>query len=395
MKAIGHSQRMAQSKNVKTFEFDSIVIGGGLSGLIVANQLESTGRRVALLEALDVLGGKCRSTTTPIGSIDSGLKFFPETPESEETLRWLSSVLETDLDSEIIDAPPLTYDDGRFKPFVGFGSQKVETATEIDAYARARYYRLSSTPKDWIAKLTESFTGTVLTQSVVTKMIVDDSFVIELIVNGAKRYSAREVIFCATPQQLTQLLPDTHVPARLRQKLLKGEFWTSVNLDLIHGIPVTDSNAVHVLKGANEEPSVGLFQPPVTLEDGKQAQLSQWLTLVPRDITDEAELVASALKQIKRQVKRAYETSLDGLLSKERIVVSPTSHGDLTGVLAEDGRWPKIQNLWVVSSFLDADKNTFGSLRQTRRTLASIVGEPVEFVGADTDLTTDQPLPTA
>lgn len=381
---------MAQSKNSKTHEFDSIVIGGGLCGLIAANQLEHTGRKVALVEALDVLGGASRPVQTPAGVIDHSLKFIPETDDSESTFTWLESVLGQPIAREIIEAPSVTYDEGKFKPFVGFGDQKIETANEIAAYARARYYKLTSSPKDWIPRLIETFTGTVFTQSHVTKMHVEDDFVIEVWLNGSKRLSAREVFFAATPQQLTKLLPESHLTTKLRQRLLKGEFFTSINLDLVHAAPVTDSRAVHILKGANEEPSVGLFFDPVTTEDGRTLQVSQWTTLVPRDITDDAEVTAAALKQIKRQVKRAYENALEGLV-KERIVVSPTSHGDLTGLLGEEARWPKVQNLWLVTSFTDAEKNLLGSIRQARRTLAAVAGEPAEAISRDTDLHDEGP----
>lgn len=376
---------MAQSKTTKSDEFDSIVIGGGLTGLIAAHQLEGTGRKVALIEGLDALGGSCRPFVSKAGVIDHGIKFVADTEDAREALAWLETVLGEAIDIERIEEPPVTYDDGKFKPFVGFGDQKVMTASEIDAYAKAQYLRLSSTPKNWVPKLIESFTGTLLTQSYVTKMQVDDEFVIDILINGAKRISGREIVFCAAPQQLARLLPESHVPARLKQKLLKGEFWTSLNLDLIHQGKVTDSTAVHVLKGANEEPCVGLFQPATRTEDGREVQVSQWLTLVPHDITDDPEIAGSALKQIKRQVKRAYETSLDGLI-QERIVVNPMSHGDLVGVLGEDGRWPKLQNLWVISSFLDSSRNLPGSIRRTRLTLAAIAGEPIEAVSHDTDL---------
>ncbi len=385
---------MAQTRNIKTDEFDSLIIGGGLSGLLAAHQLDSTGRRVVLVESMDTLGGNCRVTNSKVGPIDLNFKFFPDAPETHEALEWMSSVLGEKITFETIEAPPLTYDEGKFKPFVGFGDQKVETASEIDAYAKARYLRLSSTPKDWVKKLTETFTGTILTQSQATKMQIDDGFVIEVMINGAKRLSGREVLFCAAPQNLLRLLPEAQSPARLRQRLLKGEFWTSVNLDLIHSGHVTESEAVHALKGGSEEPCVGIFSPAVTIEDGRQAQLSQWITLVARDMADDPELVGGALKQIKRQLKRAYETSLDGLI-QERIVVSPLSHGDFTGMLTPDGKWPKLQNLWVISGLQDNAKNTIGSVRQARRTLQSIMGDILEGTVLESDEYAEGPQPTA
>jgi hypothetical protein len=118
------------------------------------------------------------------------------------------------------------------------------------------------------------------------------------------------------------------------------------------------------------------------------------MTFVPRDITEEPEISASALKQIKRQVKRAYETSLDGLV-QERILVNPYSHGELAELLPADGRWPKLQNLWIISNFMDPAKNLLGALRQTRRTLATVAGEPALAIDSDSDLRAHIPQPTA
>jgi hypothetical protein len=111
-------------------------------------------------------------------------------------------------------------------------------------------------------------------------------------------------------------------------------------------------------------------------------------------MSDDDETVASALKQIKRQIKRAYESSLDGLL-QERIIVNPMSHGDLIGLLGEDGRWPKLQNLWVVSGLLDSQKNLLGTIRQARHTLAAVAGEPAAPHEFESDLGHDRPEPTA
>lgn len=380
---------MAQTKTPKAQEFDTLVIGAGLSGLIAANVLEASGRNVALIEALDITGGACRAGQTAAGLIDHGLKLIPDTPEAHAALDWLETVLGEKIERTVIEAAPLNYDDGKFKPYVGFGDENVASSAEAQAYAVTRRLKLSSTPMDWTKKLTEQFTGKLYLQSYATRMIVEDGFVIETIVNGSKRITAREVVFAGSPQTLPALLTEGVIPPRVRQKLVKGEFWTSVNLDIVHAQPVTDSEAVHILKGANEEPTIGVFHPPVQNEDGRNLQVSQWLTLIPREEIDEEELVAGALKQIKRQLKRAYESSANGIV-QERILVIPSSHGSLHDSYDTPGRIPKISNLWMSSAMFASERNTLGTLMQTRRAIEEI-GDAL----VDTDLNADSPVASA
>lgn len=378
---------MAQSKTPKAQEFDTLVVGAGLSGLIAANALEATGRHVALVESADHIGGACRGGQTLAGAVDHGLKLMPDSASAHASLDWLEQVVGTKIERTSIEAAPTNFDDGKFKPYVGFGDSNVVTSAEVQAYALHNRLLLNSTPRSWVLKLAEQFSGTLLTQSQVTRMMVEDGYIIESLLNGTKRISAKEVVFTGAPHLLTKLLPEGSLAPRVRQKLLKGDFWTSVNLDLVHPQPVTDSQAVHVLKGANEEPTVGLFFSPMQSEDGRTLQVSQWFTLIPRDQIDEEELVASALKQIKRQIKRAYETALEGIL-QERILVIPASHGNLIRAFDNPGRLPKIENLWLTSSFFSEERNTLGSIVQTRRVIESI-GEH----HGETDLDSDSERP--
>ena len=380
---------MAQTKTPKAQEFDTLVIGAGLAGLIAANALEATGRNVALIEALDTVGGASRAGQTLAGPVNHGLKVIPDTEDAHAALSWLETVLGEKIERETIEASPLNYDDGKFKPYVGFGNETVASATEAEAYALHRRLKLSSTPMDWIAKLSEQFTGKVFLQSYATRLIIEDGFIIETIVNGSKRITAREVVFAAAPQLLPILIGEAVLPARVRQKLVKGDFWTSVNLDLVHPQPITDSEAIHILKGANEEPTIGTFHAPVKTDDGRTLQVSQWLTLIPREEIDEEEFVAGALKQIKRQVKRAYESALENVV-QERILVIPNSHGSLHGAFDADGHLPKISNLWMTSAFFASERNTLGTLMQTRKMIEEI-GEAL----TDTDLNSDSPTVSA
>ncbi len=380
---------MAQVKTTKAQEFDTIVIGAGLSGLIAANVLEATGRNVLLIESLETVGGSSRAAQTMAGEINHGLKVFPDSEASHAALDWLETLLGEKIERSVIEAAPVNYDDGKFKPYVGFGNENIQTGSEVEAYALHRRLKLSSTPMDWTKKLAEQFSGTLLTQSFATRMIVEDGFIIETIINGSKRITAREVVFAASPQLIPSLVGDAAIAPRVRQKLTKGDFWTSVNLDLVHSEQVTDSESVHILKGANEEPTVGLFHPPTTTEDGRKLQVSQWMTLIPREEIDEEEQVAAALKHIKRQVKRAYESSFENV-AQERILVVPSSHGSLDGAFDAPGHLPKISNIWMTSAFFAGERNTLGALMQTRRIL-----EEMGDAFNDTDIKADEPRASA
>ena len=82
------------------------------------------------------------------------------------------------------------------------------------------------------------------------------------------------------------------------------------------------------------------------------------------------------MKQIKRQVKRAYESAFDGLV-QERILVVPGSHGSLVGQFDPAGRLPKIDNLWIVSALFSSHRNTVGAILETQRILGELGPAPI------------------
>jgi hypothetical protein len=352
-------------------EFDTIIIGGGLGGLLLAKKLLQTGRKIALLEGRETTGGTSRGWDGAIGNSDYGLKFIPNSPVSAELLEWLSQALGEDLGAELIGAPPMTFDNGKFQPFVGFGDFHPEANDALQSYLTAEHWNLKLTPKDWVGHLSESLSEQIHLQSQVSQLVIEEGLITSLIINGSKKMHAREVIFCGPPRELGQLLSEETISARNRQRLLKSPYFTSVHLDIVHSHLVTDSPAIHILKGANEEPNIGQFHPAQTLSDGSVTQLSQWLTFIPADLTDDAELTAGALKQIKRQLKRPYPTALDQIRS-ERILIQPASHGQCALELTPQQTLGKIKNLWVSSSFFGSERGVLGTLAQAQSTFVAL-----------------------
>jgi hypothetical protein len=367
---------MAQTKLPKASDFDTLVIGADLSGLLMAHELELTGRKVALIEALDTLGGHFRPQMSPLGPLDNGLKLIPATPSSPDEVNWLSCILQKPIPFEVLDNPPVTFDNGKFQPFVGFGETPTEAASELSSYLQPGQLQLHSTPKDWVPALAQNFTGESFLKMHLTQLIVEDGFVIEAVFNGTKRFSASEIIFCAHPSLLAKALPENTIASRVRQKMSKGPYFTAVHLDLVHLGVVTESRAPHLLRGANQEPCVGLFAEPALNANGQTYQVSQWLTFLSSQLTDDAEVAAEGLKAIKRQIKRAYPEALNHLLY-EKILIAPASHGHVDIELTPDYRLPKIENLWLGSHFWSPERNTLGAISQARRVLSQIGSAPV------------------
>ncbi|MDZ4084459.1 MAG: hypothetical protein U1E10_16060, partial [Bdellovibrionales bacterium] len=73
---------------------------------------------------------------------------------------------------------------------------------------------------------------------------------------------------------------------------------------------------------------------------------------------------------------------------QERILASPASHGSLLGAFEVPGRLPKIENLWLTSSFFSDERNTLGSLIQARKVI-----EDIGDHSTDTDLSKDSEIP--
>jgi hypothetical protein len=312
---------------------------------------------------------------TAIGRMAPGLKVLPRTEEMTEALDWVGEVLgRADLVQTLaVEAPPITFDDGRFKPFVGFGEQAaVASAREVSCMAPQAYLRLLKPMHEWVDILRERLGDAILTSHQVTRIELDESGrATSVVVNDTKTLRAPLILACFSPRHLQRLLPEQATPARLKQRILKGEIWTAVNLDLSFSPPVSDSLAVHVFKGANEEPCVGLFDPAITPEG---PQLSRWVTYVSREHSDEAELMASALKQISRQIKRAYPQALEQK-RWERITVEMASVGDLSETLDPDGNWAKVSGLRLISPLARAKTPVLAGLQQTRAVMTQVLSE--------------------
>lgn len=363
---------MSQKKS-QNHVYDYAIIGSGLSGLFIAAALSRFTSNIALLESGDVAGGMNRPIRFPTGTVNNGLRHVPDTELAHKALLGLENILGLKIIGDSVELPPITYGSGSFKSFLGFGENPPPFYEELTYFTSTQNLSLKLEPYAWTQLLFEKFKGDFMPRSYVTKIHTANEEATQITINGAKTLTAQNYIYCGSPKNLALLLPDEALSPRARQKLAKNLYWTALCLDLCHSHEVTDEMAMHILNGTTVDeigPSAGKFLPSVQEGDTK-LQASQWVTFIEEEVTEDSEVVAAALKKIKRQIKRAYPEALESL-RLERIVVAPLLAGDGDLKLKANQTLPEISNLWVASAAVNPQKNLLGALLQAELVISAL-----------------------
>lgn len=335
--------------------YDYVIIGSGLSGLSIATRLSQETDKVLLLDTAELAGGWLRKPH---------LASVPATPSAESGLLFLEDLTGIKIMGDVLDVPPVTFEEGALKSFMGFGEKTPEFYDELAYYCSSSFYDLKASPAIWINRLLERFKGTFAARSIVTKFVVENGKIQHLLVNGTKKIQGHNFIYCGDVKSLNRLMPTDFVPNRVQSKISKTKTWTRATLQIDHEARVTENPAYHVLIGSAQEEvviCVGQFQE----------NISTWMTFVADEEAEDAEIVGQALKRIKRQIKRAYPDSLNEK-TLERISVQPNFGGNFDLKLNANQSWPDLENLWIGSSTIQKARNIVGALNQSQLVLASL-----------------------
>jgi choline dehydrogenase-like flavoprotein len=347
--------------------FDSIIIGGGLSGLLLAHRLHQGGHNVGLLEARESLGGRYRrqgSTARPYTS--SGLDFYPASNENVNLLEWVKSISPVPLNFEVREHRPQLFDEGRWRPFAGFGETHFQSVAELALFSHTHDIAIEPGLEQLVRALVEQLPFEASTMSEVTGFkFAEDGRIAEVIVNGDKSVRAERVIFTPHATLLNNLIEGEALPAKHRTRLAKMQPWTAVVLELNHTPALVDDPSIRVFTHGSKE-----FEPVVGRVIGAN---SKWMTLVPGEREAEHEFIGQCIRHIKRQLKRAWPAALDGQL-EEKIYVQANAFGQQSLKTKESLRFPEIANLFLGNHLLAARAGEIGSLEIVETLETAILG---------------------
>jgi hypothetical protein len=346
-----------------------IIIGGGLSGLLVAVDLLSKGEKVFICEMTDHAGGLNRAAKSFHGIFENSLKFIPNDESSWKALAYLSQLTNLNLEPKIVANSPITYESGQFKAFVGFGDKAPEFHQQISYFLTPERIEISIPIHELVSCLIEKVGSHLHTKYIVTKILETDKKVTGVMVNGSKLISSDRVVFAGCVKELSHLIPESIFNAKMKQKISKGDYWSALGLDILHSTTLSEKSEMHMLNGTTQDeigPCVGRF-----FSSTKDGQFSQWITFLDRESAEDAEIIGLTLKKMKKQIKRAYPAALESI-QFERILVAPNIEGDFAAKMDANQTLANLENLWIASGIVNKSNNIIGSILQSKKVSDSI-----------------------
>ncbi len=359
------------SSKINTYEV--VVIGSELVSILTAQKLALSGRRVALVPTKESLEDFRKDHSATDIKLNEPSTYIPFSSRAEGLINWLEDQFFSpkSLYSDIQEQPPVTFEGGQFKPFLGFGERALKTMDALQYYLCPKRFSLTLTPQEWADKIIKEAQFDLLDRSTITSFEIAEKQIVSATINGSKLIKADEFIFCSSPKELLKLLDNKVFAGRERQRLAKANLWSRINLSIEYKESFTHQPGMHVLMGSKDdfEPMVGEF---FTLNE---TLFSQWSYLLNEDQFEDAEVSGGVIKYMKRQLKRAYPESFD-LIKSEKITVHGDTHGPIEGLFVHLNI-KNINNLYIAGPQLSDAGGVLSSLDMSQKIIAELMGPQV------------------
>ncbi len=334
-------------------EFEVIVIGDNWTSLFIANSL-SKSKKVAYVQS------KPTNNLFPTSSNLAGdFDFFPVKEGVENKIQWMNEQFQLDLEETQVASQPLTIDSGKLVQFLGFGERAGHSIENLSWYNEENRLQLNKTSFQMKEELKSTFQGELFGSQEITQFIIKDGRVEAVELNGQKTLKAQSIIYCDAPNGLLNIIDHNEMPTKFRQKITKTKPLSGLQIIYKHKEALSESQELHFLMGNKEdfEPCVGYFWTNKASEE----HCSQWMSLIPSDLTEDIEKVGATLKNMKRQIKRAYPDFYENI-EFEKVIVKDQTHGFIDLEFKELGKMKGINNLYCASPLFTKESDLWAAI---------------------------------
>lgn len=325
---------MQESKKLQK-RYDHVIIGYNLASLSFAYELSKKGLQFCVVDSRHLNG----SGTKVISSIESlvATRIPFNSPFSTEHLS-ASPFGEV----ELRESTPITYDKGDFKSFLGFGKEKILAEEAVTPFCNTQNSHPQLQPEEyWQKALTEVESHLFLDQQI-TGIEHENSEITSVTLNAKTTLSGSHFYFFEQFSFLFEQLGSEM--KKQASQFAKPSWYSSVNL-IIHHNEEPESyelDQLYLLMGSKNQPCLGQF----SRINGHL--ISRWESFIPAELTPDSETTGAAYKEIKKQIKRAFNQDSPSL-GAEHILLHDRVYSNLAETGIENGKLNAFNNLSVYS----------------------------------------------
>ena len=321
--------------------FDAVIIGNNLEALLVATQLKSSGRNVLIID----------QNVAPTESIFEDHIHNFHLQAAPESFAVAHQTEKKDIQ---------TFESAKWQPFLGFGNQPPAFLDAIAPYLNLEKQRWAISYSAFIESLLQQVADDIIYKAKITNFEIANEKIESITINDSKVIKTDTVLFASQIEKLVDWFHPDHLGKKLFQKLAKVNFWTRLELNIKHDEQEVSLDKDNLLTGSTEN-AIPLFGSFYRNPEGFLC--SQWVSFLSAELTDDSEAAGNVVREMKRQIKRAYPQAFEGLVF-EKIRVSPYVEANISIDLNKDGSLGNLNNAFVITGQFSGIAGNDGKLLQ-------------------------------
>lgn len=321
--------------------YDHILIGYNLTSLAFAAKLAEQNLKFCILDSKHI--GSSLFKNVP----SAGCAVYSRAPYAACNPEIFANTNHGFFDPATpVESTPLTFDKGEFRSLLGFGDTKMEAMDAVLPFCKPNSVQVELIPEAFWQSIQSAIEPRLFLDQQITEVHFTDEQVTHITLNGTTRLDGGKFYFFDHFEFLIDQIGSK--VKKVASQFAKAQLYSSIALIVHHKTPPAkfEVNSLYLLKGSKMQACLGMF----TSHNGQL--ISRWESFFPKDLTPDSETTGACLKEIKKQVKRAFSAD-DSLPDPEHIVIHNSVYADLEKSDIKNGKVNNFNNLYWFSPLFD------------------------------------------
>ncbi len=316
--------------------YDHVIIGYNLASLSFAYELSKKQQNFCVLDSKHINSSGAKFISSIDALVSTRVPFNGPIDDSTLELSPFGAIEHT-------EGTPLTFDKGAFKSFLGFGDNNITAMDAVTPYCQVEQAHPQLQVEDYWQQALDTVETSIFLDQQITDVAYEEGNVTQITLNGKTSLSGGQFYFF---DQLPFIFEKAGSAMKKQASQFgKATWYSSVNL-VVHHTEEPENyelDQLYLLMGSKNQPCLGVFSRI------KGHLISRWETFIPAELTPDSETTGAALKEIKKQMKRAFSPN-QNLAGHDHIVIHDRVFAELEKTGIQSGKLNKFNNLGVYSS---------------------------------------------